>query len=191
MFTIGPVFDARSIDALAESVRKAFGSVQAQIATTWNIQHKADGSHGDVTAARVRAGQLGGSGWEVANLGTAETLAPLQIPENVTLVTIRTPAAGTDLYGIQQPGAQYGDILAVSGDMHNAVELRLHHLANISPGPGTVPIGTEIGWDALFFGTNPLVLDQVSARSPLLLMYLPFIGAQRAAGWGILRGLTP
>ena len=191
MFVLGDLINGKSLASLAESTRTALQNIAPQIQTTWFKQHDADGAHKDVTATRVRAGQLGAGARVAANTARAASLAPIQVAEGVTLISINTPAAGTDLYGIYQPGAQIGDIVAVCADKDSGGVLRIHHLANTSPGPGTVPPGTEIGWDALFFTTSPLQLSIASHRSPLLLMYLQSIGSQRSNGWGILRGLTP
>jgi hypothetical protein len=189
--TIGTVYSAakKDLQSLAQWTQDQLVTLASAIATGWNVQHDGEGHHTDVTATRVRTGSLGLNGIYQINLGNQTSIAPLVIPAKVTVIDIVTGGATVDLYGIQQDGAQFGDILAISCYFGSS-NLQVNGLANSTIGPGTTPIGTEIVWDFLFHAVSPLVLSVSSFRSPLLLMYLPRRGSQQASAWSVLRGIT-
>lgn len=191
MFVLSDLIDARSLEALAQSVRSTLSNIAAQVQTAWTKQHGRDGAHGMVTAVNVRAGQIGLAGAAPANAALSLSLAPLVVPANVTLVQVETGNTGSfvEVYGIQQDGAQHGDILALSTKRSGGVDnLRLTRLSNVFAVP--VPAGTEIAWDTFIYASNTLVVSSASWRSPLLLMYLPEAGSAGASAWCALHAVA-
>jgi hypothetical protein len=190
--TIGTVYSAakKDLQSLAQWSQDQLATLASSIATGWNVEHDGDGHHSDVTATRVRTGSLGLTGFYKPDLTGLASVAPLIVPAKISLVQIKC-SSGThlDLYGIQQDGAQFGDILVIGAN--TVPDVRIFGMANSTVAVGTVPIGTEVVWDFLFQPTSPLVLSVSSFRSPIILMYMPTIGSQAASAWGLLRGVTP
>jgi hypothetical protein len=58
MYVFGTPINGRSLGALTESVRDAFGGVAAQIQTTWFRQHDRNGGHTAVTATSIASDGL-------------------------------------------------------------------------------------------------------------------------------------
>lgn len=58
MYVFGTPINGRSLGALTESVRDAFGGVAAQIQTTWFRQHDRNGGHAAVTATSIASAGL-------------------------------------------------------------------------------------------------------------------------------------
>jgi hypothetical protein len=144
MFSLSSMMPAGSLTELSESVRRSLNSVQVQIVAAWNAQHADDGSHGDVTAIRVRSQAFGGTR---IYRHTVTTLANdvIEIPSGVSFVEIYTPlsiGSRFTLRGIRQLGVQDGDMLwlRTSPNSSYATTIRRHsHTLE-----GVAPINTEL-----------------------------------------------
>jgi len=58
MYVFSNLINGQSVTSLAESVRRSFGSLAAQVQTTWFKQHDLDGAHKDVTATSLESAGL-------------------------------------------------------------------------------------------------------------------------------------
>jgi hypothetical protein len=186
MFSLSSMLPSGSLPELAESVRRSLGSVQAQIAAAWTAQHNADGSHGNVTATSMRAGQLGANGIFTVVAPPDFFPAPLDVPAGVSLVQITTQATFSILvYGIRQVGQRYGDILFI-GPSQDAPE-PIFLIDRGAAGPIPPPLGTEIAFDASITSDTgtPKQFWVSSAQSPVMLIYLPGRGTNRSDAWCI------
>lgn len=187
--TIGTVYSAakKDLQSMAQWTQDQFTTLAASIATGWSVEHNGEGRHTSVTATQVRTGGLGLTGLYQPDILTLTSLAPLVVPDGMSVVTLNTTNP-LSVYGIQKVGAQFGDILAIGA---GASQVTLYALANGLIAPGTTPVGTELVWDDTVHAATTIVLAASSIRSPLLLMYLPKNGYQSAPTWTVLRGLLP
>lgn len=144
MFIFQSFINGHSLATLAESVRNGFQSAAAQIQTTWFKQHDRHGTHGDVTATRVRSQAFGGSRIYTHTVTTL-TNDVIEIPSGVSFVEIHTAFAiggRFTLRGIRQSGVQEGDMLwlRTSPGSSFATTIRRHsHTLE-----GVAPINTEL-----------------------------------------------
>lgn len=188
MFSLSSMLPSGSLPELAESVRRMLGSVQAQIAAAWGVQHNADGTHGAVTATSVRVGHLRMSGAiyvvdaSVPNIGIGE---PLIVPAGVQFVSIKTPSVGGTVVinGIQQAGVRYGDWLYIRRDPAGTDDIEL------TDSDSAVPFNTYIHVPQEVSGSWPTFFIQHPCWVPLI--YAPNVGsvppgvAAQSDGWVI------
>lgn len=105
MFSVPELLSSSSLPGLANSVRLALDGIVAQAQTNWFRQHASDGTHGNVTATSMRAGQIGASGIFTVAPPIDWFPAPLDVPAGVSVVQI-TPQAGFSpiIWGLRQAG---------------------------------------------------------------------------------------
>jgi hypothetical protein len=188
MFSLSSMMPQGSLPELAESVRRALGSVQAQIAAAWTAQHRDDGSHGNVTATSLSvqhfrmAGSIMVIDASVPNIGIGD---PLLVPAGVQFVSIKTPNVGGTVVikGIQQPGVRYGDWLYLRRDPTGVDDIEIEDSATSVPFNTYIHVPQEVSasWPA-FFIQRPCWLP---------LIYAPNVGsappgaAAQSDGWVI------
>ena len=112
-----------NLSELPWRVRDALENMEVQIGSGWGIQHKGDGSHGDVTAATVTAtgvidSSAGTRSAGPQRIGRAGVLDPPQItadqnnynPVNLaSALLLRLTANGAyNITGLQAPGTPFG-----------------------------------------------------------------------------------
>lgn len=192
MFTLTNLPTTATIEALRERIRAAFTTMQAQIQTVWNVEHRSDGTHRDVTADSVTTPQLrlsmarGGAPTGAiyvvdASGGSGPFGLPLDVPKGAMYVSIVAAGGGAfALYGIRQDGVQFGDRLYVRRDPRSASNIELQDRVVAS-----VPVNTEIH-----------VPQDVSASYPSFfiagpcwveLIYTPGAGTANANAWALLQ----
>lgn len=188
MFSLGPLVEGRS---LAESVRQAFASVQAQVAAAWFTQHDKNGAHKDVTATSVRTQRLSFAMNDganktgrlfVVNATGGSQGTPMDVAAGVQFVSIISPAgpATYSLYGIRQAGVQYGDVLFVRKDPQGQSNVVIQDRHSTE-----VPVGTEIYVSADAAPSYPeFYLQEHGVWLPLI--YSPGVGTDGVDGWAML-----
>jgi len=189
MFSLSSLLPGSSLPELSESVRRTLSGMQAQIAAAWGVQHHADGTHGDVTATRVRTQRLS----LAMNTRTNKTArmfvvdgtgglqgVPLEIAAGVQFVSIISPASVSyNLYGIRQADVQYGDLLLVRKDPRSQQTIVIQDRMAAS-----VPAGTEIFVSADATTSYPeFYLQQSGVWLPLI--YSPGVGTDGVDGWAM------
>lgn len=180
-----------SLPALKQWVEAQLRSVQTQVSTVWNVEHKSDGTHGDVTATSVRTPRLRlrcrPEAWPTGDIfvrdasgASAANGLPLEVPEGVMWVSIIGAGGGSyQLFGIRQQGVQFGDRLYVRRDPHSAGNIELRDRVAASVPAGTeihVPQDVSLSYPS-FFLVNPCWLP---------LIYTPGAGTGNANGWALL-----
>lgn len=187
MFNLGSMLSSGSLPELAESVRRTLSAVQAQVGTAWGVQHNADGTHANVTATSMRAGQIGANGLYTVDYTVAYGVspAPLEIPAGVSVVQLKVILTHSmTIFGIRQVGQQYGDILFIGPAQGSTDSIFLVDRANAS---SSTPLGTEIAFDASITNSTatPKQFWVSTAASPTMLIYLPGRGSNNADAWCI------
>jgi hypothetical protein len=162
---------------IAQPLVDEFDQLIANIGTGWAAEHDADGHHTNITASGACAcAQLKLRGLVTLDVsGGGATAAPLAVPAGVSVISLRTPLiGGLDVYGIQQVGQRYGDVLFLTKATNFAGgAISLRSLANSLFGAGSTPIGTEIVCSA-----DPFVVSL-----PVQLIYLPYRGTGQTDAW--------
>jgi hypothetical protein len=140
MFTWDGNVDGRSQTSLAESVRRGFESVAAQIQTSWLKQHDRHGAHKDVTATSlVLAGLLKANGR--INIGTPVHInRPLEAQTQpfylgggnrgaaaalASFVRVTTSSLDPDplvWHGLDATGREDGDVVFFLNDGNTVIE---------------------------------------------------------------------
>jgi hypothetical protein len=146
MFSLSNMPGGNTVETVREWTAGAFRDVQAQIQTLWFRQHTRDGSHGEVTATRVRADAFGCSR---VHTHTVVTLANdvVEIPAGVSHVEFNTPIGigGTfTLRGIRQQGVQHGDLLWLRTGVLSSFPTRIRNFSHTLE--GVAPINTELAF---------------------------------------------
>lgn len=134
MYVFGDLINARSLSALGESVRGAFGNLAAQIQPTWFQQHARDGTHTEVTADSVTIdgpltlsrlsfqptpftyGQDGARGIVVSPDIGGTTITTAWHFANVDRAGVIIPdlsSGGATVYGLSVVNRRIGDVVAL------------------------------------------------------------------------------
>jgi len=164
MFSLSSMMPQRTLPELATSVRNMLNSMQAQISTAWDAQHKPDGTHGAVTATRVRADAFGCSRLYTYTVA-ALSADVVEIPAGVSFVEFVVPSglgARFVVRGIRQSGVRAGDFLFLRSSPVSSFTTTLRSLGYSVD--GLAPINTELVFPA----------QQASAADARLFEMVPF-----------------
>jgi hypothetical protein len=183
-----------------ESVRLMFESIAVQAQSRWHKEHDSNGAHKDVTALsiatpRLRLRMAGDpvvkgvaprykpatpdAAIFVRDVGAnGANGLPLALGPHVMFVSIRAPGGSNYLlYGIQQQGVQFGDVLFVRKDPASAANVTVRDRVVAS-----VPVGTEIHVPQDCAESYPeFYLSTSGAWLPLI--YSPGAGTANVPGW--------
>jgi hypothetical protein len=188
MFSFGGGLNPSSLQTLAASAGQTLSGMSAQAQAKWAAQHKADGSHSNITCDSIVIPKLRfdmARGHDATgNIFVRDVPAngangvPLDLGSDVMFVSIIAPGGGPYLlYGIRKQGVKFGDVIFVRKDPRSASNIEIQDRV-----VAVVPVNTEIHVPQDCAASYPdFFLSTSGAWLPLV--YSPNVGTAGAHGW--------
>ncbi len=173
-----------NLTQLATWTEDQLTQLATQIGTGWNMEHDSEGGHTSVTCSgTLTCQQLKLRGFTTFDFsGGATTSAPLTVQVGVSFVSLIAPGSGPlDVYGINQVGQQYGDILWLRRDPKSPSNVVFHDRAGFA----VTPRNTEVYLDSEITASYPLFRLTGAAWVPLV--YSPGSGTNNLDAWVLLQ----